>query len=78
MIFHEFMYEFIYEFFPWTLLGTPEFIVFYEIMLDILDFGLFSWARSYQKSCLKNIVKNIVNPEDIKIESQALTDTAKA
>ena len=26
----------------------------------IMDFGLFSWERSYRKSYLKNIVKNIV------------------
>ena len=63
MIFHEFIYEFIYEFCARTLLGTPEFILFHEFMPDITDFGLFSWERSYQKSCLKNmknIVKNIV------------------
>ena len=60
MIFHEFIYEFIYEIFATTLLGTPEFIVFHEIMPDTMDFGLFSKERSYQKSCLKNIVNNIV------------------
>ena len=42
--------EFIYEFFARTLLGIPEFIVFHESMPDIMDFGLFSWQRSYPKS----------------------------
>ena len=60
MIFHGFIYEFIYKIFARTLLGTPEFIVFHEFMPDIMDFGLFSCERSYEKSCLKNIVKNVV------------------
>ena len=72
MIFHEFIYAFmifhvfIHEFCARTLFGTPEFINFQEFMPDIMDFGLFSWERSYHKSCLihdnivKNIVKNIV------------------
>ena len=50
----------VYELCARTLLGTPEFIVFHELMPDIMDFGLFSWERSYEKSCLKNIVMNIV------------------
>ena len=59
MIFHDFIYEFWYEFFARTLLGTPEFIIFHEIMQDIMDSGLLSWERSYQKSYL-NVVKNVV------------------
>ena len=65
--YHEFMYEFMisheficecwYEFFARTLLSTQEFIVF---MKRIMGFGLFSWERSYWKSCLKNIVKNFM------------------
>ena len=43
MIFLGFIYEFIYEIFARTLLGTPEFIVFLEIIPHIMDFGLFSW-----------------------------------
>ena len=39
--------EFIYEFFARTRLGTPEFKVFHEIMSDIMNFGLFSWEKSY-------------------------------
>ena len=42
MIFDEFIYEFIYEIFARTILGTPEYIVFLEIMPNIMDFGLFS------------------------------------
>ena len=40
--------------------STPEFIVFHEVMPDIMIFGLFLRERSYQKSCLKNIVKIFV------------------
>ena len=43
-----------------TFLGTPKFMVFHEFMQNIMDFGLFSWERSYSKSRLKNIVKNIM------------------
>ena len=42
MIFHEFIYEFMYEIFARALLGTPEFIVFHIFMPDIMDLGLFS------------------------------------
>ena len=42
MIIHEFIYEFRYEFFARTLLGTLEFIVFHEFMPDIMNLGLFS------------------------------------
>ena len=56
MIFH----EFIYEFFARILPGTPEFIVFHEIMPYIMDFGLFSYRKSYLKNIVKNIVENIV------------------
>ena len=44
-----------------TLLGTPEFKIFHEFMPDIMNFGHFSWKRSFCKSYLKIIVKNIVN-----------------
>ena len=63
MIFYEVIYEFWYEIFARTLLavlGTPVFIVFHKIMPDFIDFGLFSWEASYWKSCLTNVVKNIV------------------
>ena len=60
MIFHELIYEFCHEIFARTLFGKPEFTAFHEIMPNIMDFGLFSWERSYRKSYLKNIVKNIV------------------
>ena len=42
MIFHEFKHEFRYEFLDRTLLGTPEFIFFHEIMPEIMYFGLLS------------------------------------
>ena len=54
------IYEFLYEIFARRLLGTPEFVVFHEIMPEIMNFGLFSWERSNWKSCLKKIVRNIV------------------
>ena len=72
MIFHEFTCELTLWSHIQTLLGTPnlgansnyefggpKFIVFYELMSDITDFGLFSWEKSYSNSCLKNIVTNI-------------------
>ena len=37
-------YEYWYEFFDRTLLGTPEFIIFHEIIPKIMNFSLFSWG----------------------------------
>ena len=67
-------YEFIYEFmiFQWIHIWIdgmysranpswlPKFMDFHGFMQDIMDFGLISWEGSYSKSCLTNIVKNIM------------------
>ena len=38
----------------------PWFNIFNEFIPDVMDFGPFSWKRSYSKSCLKNIEKQKV------------------
>ena len=54
----------------------PWFNIFNEFIPDVMDFGPFSWKRSYSKSCLKNIekqkVKSIVISCKFKKNSQLM------